>query len=131
MSQLPTTKLSTKKTLRDRRHTRVRSRITGTPERPRLAFSKSNKFVSAQVIDDVAGRTLAASHGRTVGATAKVKKGSKALPLSAQAAAVGAEIAKKAVAAGVKTVVFDRGGFSYVGQVKALADAARENGLAF
>ncbi len=120
MPQLPTTKLSTKKSLRDRRHTRVRSRITGTPERPRLSFSKSNRFVSAQIIDDVAGRTLVAAHGRAV-------KGS----LSVQAAAVGSEIAKKATAAGITTVVFDRGGFSYEGQVKALADAARENGLAF
>ena len=120
MAQLPTTKLSTKKTLRTRRHTRVRAKISGTPERPRLAFSKSNRFVSAQIIDDVAARTLVAAHGRSV-------KGS----LSVQAAAVGKEIAQKAVAAGVKTVVFDRGGFSYEGQVKALADAAREGGLAF
>jgi large subunit ribosomal protein L18 len=126
MPQLPTTKLSTKKTLRDRRHARVRSRITGTSDRPRLAFSKSNKFVSAQVIDDVAGRTLAAAHGRP----AKDSK-AKASPLSMQAAAVGTEIAKKAKAAGIKTVVFDRGGFNYEGQVKALADAAREGGLAF
>lgn len=120
MPQLPTTKLSTKKALRDRRHARVRSLISGTPERPRLSFSKSNRFVSAQIIDDVAGRTLVAAHGRTV-------KGS----LSVQAAAVGSEIAKKATAAGITTVVFDRGGFSYEGQVKALADAAREQGLAF
>ncbi len=125
MPQLPTTKLSTKKALRDRRHARVRSRITGTPERPRLSISKSNRFVSAQIIDDVAGRTLVAAHGRPS------KKGSKAQPLSAQAAAVGTDIAKKAVAAGVTSVVFDRGGFNYEGQVKALADAAREAGLTF
>jgi large subunit ribosomal protein L18 len=124
MPQLPTTKLSTKKALRDRRHARVRARISGTAERPRLAFSKSNKFVSAQVIDDVAGRTIAAAHGRAA-------KGTKSVPLSAQAVAVGAEIAKKAKAAGITTVVFDRGGFNYEGQVKALADAAREAGLAF
>jgi large subunit ribosomal protein L18 len=120
MPQLPTTKLSTKKTLRDRRHARVRARITGTPERPRLAFSKSNKFVQAQLIDDVAGRTLVAAHGR----------GTKG-PLTAQAAAVGADIAKKAKAAGITAVVFDRGGFNYTGQVKVLADAAREGGLTF
>lgn len=120
MAQLPTTKTSTKKALRTRRHTRVRSKISGTTERPRLVFSKSNRFVSAQVIDDTTARTLVAAHGRSV-------KGS----LSVQAAAVGKEIAKKAVAAGVKTVVFDRGGFSYEGQVKALADAARAEGLAF
>jgi large subunit ribosomal protein L18 len=128
MPQLPTTKLSTKKDLRDRRHTRVRASITGTAERPRLAFSKSNKFVQAQIIDDVAGRTLAAAHGRSIGVLAG---STKKAPLSVQAAAVGKEIATKAKAAGVTTVVFDRGGFNYEGQVKMLADAARENGLQF
>jgi large subunit ribosomal protein L18 len=120
MSQQPTIKNSTKKDLRDRRHARVRAMIKGTAERPRLAFSKSNRFVQVQVIDDVAGKTIAASHGRST-------KGS----LSVQALEVGKDIAKKAKAAGVKTVVFDRGGFSYRGQVKALADAARESGLTF
>jgi large subunit ribosomal protein L18 len=124
MPQLPTTKLSTKKDLRDRRHTRVRALVTGTAERPRLAFSKSNKFVQVQVIDDVAGRTLAAAHGRA-------GKGKKNVSLSKQAEAVGAEIATKAKAVGVTSVVFDRGGFSYVGQVKALAEAARAGGLTF
>jgi large subunit ribosomal protein L18 len=124
MPQLPTTKLSTKKELRDRRHARVRARITGTPERPRLAFSKSNKFVQAQLIDDVAGRTLVAAHGRATG-----KK--KSVSLSEQAKAVGAEIATKAKAAGITAVVFDRGGFAYKGQVAMLADAARESGLTF
>ena len=124
MPQLPTTKLSTKKDLRDRRHARVRAQVTGTAERPRLAFSKSNKFVQAQIIDDVAGRTLAAAHGRA-------GKGKKSMPLSKQAEAVGAEIATKAKAAGVTAVVFDRGGFSYEGQVKTLADAARAGGLNF
>ncbi|MBA3788954.1 50S ribosomal protein L18 [Patescibacteria group bacterium] len=125
MSQLPTTKTSTKSELRTRRHARVRSRINGTPERPRLAFSKSNRFVSAQLIDDVAGRTLVAAHGRAE------KGAKKQVSLSVQAAAVGKEIAQKAKTAGIKTVVFDRAGFSYEGQVKALADAAREGGLAF
>ncbi len=124
MPQLPTTKLSTKKELRDRRHARVRARISGTAERPRLAFSKSNKFVQAQIIDDVAGRTLVAAHGRAA-------KGSKGGSLSKQAETVGAEIAAKAVKAGVTAVVFDRGGFNYEGQVKMLADAARANGLQF
>jgi large subunit ribosomal protein L18 len=126
MPQLPTTKLSTKKDLRDRRHARVRASITGTAERPRLAFSKSNKFVQAQIIDDVAGRTLAAAHGKPT----KDSK-TKGVSLSVQAAAVGKEIATKAKAAGVTAVVFDRGGFNYEGQVKMLADAARENGLTF
>ncbi len=120
MSQLPTTKLSTKKELRQRRHTRIRAKVTGTPERPRLAVFKSNRFITAQIIDDTKGHTLVAAHGRDA-------KGS----LSVQAAAVGAAIAKKAKDAGVTTVVFDRGGYNYGGQVKALADAAREAGLAF
>ena len=130
MSQLPTTRLSTKKDLRDRRHARVRAQISGTAERPRLAFSKSNKFVQAQLIDDVAGRTLAAAHGRPAKAATKGAK-VKSMPLSKQAEAVGAEIATKAKKVGVTTVVFDRGGFSYEGQVKALADAARAGGLRF
>ncbi len=127
MPQLPTTKLSTKKDLRSRRHARVRARISGTAERPRLAFSKSNKFVQAQIIDDVAGRTIVAAHGRPAKTDAKAKS----VSLSKQAELVGAEIASKAKKAGVTTVVFDRGGFNYEGQVKALADAARAGGLHF
>ena len=110
----------TNKELRDRRHRRVRAKISGTEARPRLAIFKSNKFVSAQLIDDVAGKTLAAAHGRTIGGT-----------LSAQATGVGAAIAEKAKAAGITAVVFDRGGYAYGGQVQALADAAREAGLTF
>ncbi len=122
--QLPTTKTSTKKELRQRRHTRVRAKVAGTPERPRLTIFKSNKYMTAQIIDDTAGRTLAA-------ATGKAGKGTKQSALSDQAKAVGAEIAKKAKAAGVTAVVFDRSGYIYAGQVKALADAAREEGLTF
>lgn len=106
--------------LRARRHARVRSRIKGTTERPRLAVYKSNRFVSAQLIDDVAGKTIAAAHGREF-------KGSQ----SVQATSVGAAIAKKAVASGISSAVFDRGGYRYAGQVKAVADAARAGGLAF
>ncbi|MDO8593562.1 MAG: 50S ribosomal protein L18 [bacterium] len=106
--------------LRERRHARVRATIKGTAERPRLAVFRSNRFVSAQLIDDTAGKTLAAAHGREF-------KG----PQSVQATSVGSAIAKKAIAAGVKTIVFDRGGYRYGGQVKALADAARAGGLAF
>ncbi len=106
--------------LRKRRHARVRATISGTAARPRLAVYRSNRFVSAQLIDDTVGKTLVASHGREF-------KGSQ----SVQAASVGSAIAKKAVAAGITTVVFDRGGFRYGGQVKVLADAAREGGLAF
>jgi large subunit ribosomal protein L18 len=110
----------TKKELRDRRHNRVRARVSGTAARPRLAVFKSNKFVSAQLIDDEAGKTLAASHGRAVGGSQGV-----------QAVGVGKDIAEKAKAAGIEAVVFDRGGYGYAGQVKALADAAREAGLTF
>jgi large subunit ribosomal protein L18 len=111
---------TTSKALRVRRHARIRSRVSGTPARPRLAIHRSNRFVSAQVIDDVAGKTLAAAHGREF-------KGAQSL----QAAAVGKAIAERAKKAGIDTVVFDRGGYSYAAQVKKLADAAREGGLAF
>ncbi|HET9641527.1 MAG TPA: 50S ribosomal protein L18 [Candidatus Paceibacterota bacterium] len=113
-------KTALKSVLRSRRQVRVRARISGTAERPRLAVYKSNRFVSAQLIDDVAGKTLAAAHGRDA-------KGSQ----SVQAEAVGSAIAKAAIAKGVKAVVFDRGGYRYGGHVKALADAARKEGLTF
>lgn len=106
--------------LRKRRHARVRSMIKGTAERPRLAVYRSNRFVSAQLIDDTAGKTIAAAHGRGF-------KGSQSI----QAKAVGEAIAKAAKAAGVGAVVFDRAGYRYGGQVKTLADAAREGGLTF
>lgn len=109
-----------KKELRQRRHRRVRARVSGTAERPRLAIHRSNRFVSAQLIDDVAGRTVAMAHGREF-------PGSQ----SAQAAQVGTVIAERAKAAGITKVVFDRGGYTYAAQVKALADAARQGGLEF
>ncbi|MFA6407882.1 MAG: 50S ribosomal protein L18 [Candidatus Paceibacterota bacterium] len=112
--------LTTKKELRDRRHARVRSIIKGTAERPRLAVYRSNRFVAAQLIDDTIGKTIAASHGREF-------KG----PQSLQAKSVGAAIAEKAKAAGISTIVFDRAGYRYGGQVKTLADSAREGGLIF
>jgi large subunit ribosomal protein L18 len=105
---------------RARRHRRIRARISGTAERPRLAVFKSNRFISVQLIDDVAGRTIASAHGREV-------KGS----LGVQATAIGKTIAERAKAAGVSTVVFDRGGYQYAAQIKNLADAAREGGLTF
>ena len=110
----------TKKELRDRRHNRVRAKINGTAARPRLAVYKSNKFISAQVIDDEAEKTLAAAHGSKFPGS-----------LSVQAAAVGKAVAEAAKPAGIDTVVFDRGGFEYGGQIKMVADAARENGLTF
>ncbi|MDE1919504.1 MAG: 50S ribosomal protein L18 [Patescibacteria group bacterium] len=106
--------------LRKRRHARIRATVKGTAERPRLAVFRSNRFVSAQLIDDAAGKTVAAAHGREF-------KG----PQSVQATSVGAAIAEKAKKAGITAVVFDRGGYRYGGQVKALADAARAGGLAF
>ena len=111
---------ATSRELRKRRHARVRATIKGTAERPRLAVFRSNRFISAQLIDDTAGKTIAASHGREF-------KGAQ----SVQAKAVGSAIAKAAKAKGIATIVFDRGGYRYGGQVKALADAAREGGLAF
>jgi large subunit ribosomal protein L18 len=110
----------TKSELRERRHARVRALVSGTAERPRLAVYRSNRFVSAQLIDDVAGKTVAASHGREF-------KG----PQSVQAKSVGEAIAQKAKALGINTVVFDRAGYRYGGQVRTLADAARERGLVF
>lgn len=105
---------------RIRRHKRVRAKISGTAERPRLAVFKSNRFISVQLIDDEAGKTLAQAHGREF-------KGS----LSVQAAAVGKAIAERATKAGVSTIVFDRGGYAYAAQIKSLADAARAGGLTF
>lgn len=104
-----------------RRHARIRSTITGTAERPRLAVFRSNKFIYAQIIDDVARVTLAAA------SDVKAKKGTK----TERAQAVGKDIAKAASDKKITSVVFDRGGFAYTGRVKALADAAREAGLNF
>lgn len=117
--------LGTSKTeQRKRRHARVRSKIEGTAARPRLAIYRSNRFVSAQLIDDAAGKTIAQAHGREF----QKKEGSAQ---SAQAVAVGKAIAERGKKAGVAAVVFDRGGYSYAAQVRALADAAREGGLKF
>lgn len=111
---------NTKKDLRRHRHARVRSKISGTSARPRLAIYRSNRFVSAQVIDDTTGTTLASAHGREF-------PGAQSL----QAAAIGKAIAERAKKAGISAVVFDRGGYSYAAQVRALADAARAGGLTF
>ena len=116
MNHAPTTKAE----LRDRRHARVRSIVKGTADRPRLAVYRSNRFVSAQLINDDAGKTIAAAHGRDF-------KGSQSI----QAKEVGSVIATKAKAAGITTIVFDRAGYRYAGQVKTLADAARDGGLTF
>jgi large subunit ribosomal protein L18 len=106
-----------------RRHRRVRRKVTGTAERPRLAVYRSNRGISAQLIDDVAGRTVAAASSQD---KSLVKKARAETP-----AAVGKLVAERAGKAGITSVVFDRGGYLYHGRVKALADAARENGLEF
>jgi large subunit ribosomal protein L18 len=109
---------------RIRRHRRVRGKIAGTAERPRLAVFRSNKGIYAQLIDDESGRTLAAASWMHL---AKSFKGNK----SEQAAEVGKLLAKNAKKAKIETAVFDRGGYLYHGRVKALADGAREGGLQF
>jgi large subunit ribosomal protein L18 len=108
---------------RRRRHRRVRKRVVGTAERPRLAVFRSDSHIAAQVIDDVAGRTLAAA------STVERDLRGGATGNKAAAATVGRLLAERAKAAGIQQVVFDRGGFLYHGRVAALADAAREAGL--
>jgi large subunit ribosomal protein L18 len=114
-----------KQRLRVRRHNRVRKHVSGTADRPRVAVFRSNKHISAQVIDDVSGRTLAAA--------SSVEKDLKSTSGGNKDAAkkVGQLLGERAKAAGVTQVVFDRGGFRYHGRVASLADAAREAGLEF
>src|SRR5215510_2625881 len=112
-------KTQDRKINRLRRHKRVRVHVSGTAERPRLAVFRSLNHLYVQVIDDVAGRTIASA--TTVGRKSTVKGMDEAV-------SVGKAIAEKAKSAGVKRVVFDRGGFLYHGRIKALADAAREAG---
>ena len=114
----------TKRQARLRRHRRVRGKVAGTAERPRLVVFRSNRGIDAQLIDDSAGRTVAAAGWKQLG---KSFKGNK----TEQAAEVGKLVAQKAKAAGIESVVFDRGGYLYHGRVKALADGAREGGLKF
>jgi len=109
---------------RERRHKRVRGKVVGTAERPRLVVFRSNRGIEAQLVDDLEGKTLAAASWLHL---KKTFKGSK----SEQAAEVGKLLAANAKQAKVETVVFDRGGYLYHGRVKALADAAREGGLKF
>lgn len=97
---------------REQRHKRIRAKVQGTAERPRLCVYKSNRYLEAQIIDDTKGRTIA---------SAKMDDAVK----------VGEEVAKKAQAAGIKKVVFDRGGFRYTGSIAVLAEAARKAGLEF
>jgi large subunit ribosomal protein L18 len=112
----------TKRQARLRRHRRVRAKVAGTAERPRLVVFRSNRGISAQLVDDAAGRTLASASWRTVSAS-----GSK----TQQAEAVGKALADAAKKAGIDTCVFDRAGYLYHGRVKALGEGAREGGLQF
>jgi large subunit ribosomal protein L18 len=121
------------KTKRDRRHRislRLRKRIGGTPERPRLAIFRSVSHIYAQVIDDQAGTTLVSASTTEPALKAKLTEGAKGGNL-AGAKAIGAAVAERLKAKGITRVVFDRGGFLYHGRVKAVADAAREAGLEF
>ncbi len=106
---------------RNRRHNRIRSKVSGTAACPRLSVYRSNKFVYAQLIDDEKGMTLAATS----------TKDSKGKGMLEKAKGAGVEIAKKAVELKIKQAVFDRGGFIYTGRVRALAEGAREGGLQF
>jgi large subunit ribosomal protein L18 len=108
---------------RERRHRRVRGKVSGTAERPRLAVYRSNRGIFAQLVDDGTGRTLASASWLAL----ETQPGNK----TAQAAEVGKALAAAAAKAGVATCVFDRGGYLYHGRVKALAEAAREGGLQF
>lgn len=112
---------------RERRRNRVRKRVRGTAERPRLSITRSHKNVACQIIDDVAGRTLVSASTLDADLRTQVPYGGN----KAAAQAVGKAIAGKALAAGITKVAFDRGHFRYHGRVAALADAAREAGLSF
>jgi len=112
---------------RERRHTRVRKQVFGSPERPRLNIFKSLTGIYAQIIDDMDGNTLVSAS--TVDKELREKV--KGMKKSEQAKAIGQAIAERAKSKGISSVVFDRGGFRYTGRVKALADGAREGGLQF
>jgi len=107
---------------RNKIRARIRSRITGTAQKPRLSVFRSNKYIYAQLVDDVAGVTLVSTSSRAL--TEKVNKVDSSVE-------VGKTLAQKALASGITEVVFDRGGYLYHGRVKALADGAREGGLKF
>ncbi|HUL34181.1 MAG TPA: 50S ribosomal protein L18 [Candidatus Eisenbacteria bacterium] len=126
MASVPVRKLS-KDAHRRRIHTRVRTRLSGSPERPRLNVYRSVAHIYVQIIDDRSGRTLVSAS--TV--DKETRKNLKGGGNIASAKAIGKIIAERAKAAGITQVVFDRGGYKYHGRVKALADAAREAGLKF
>ena len=113
--------------IRVKKHMKIRNRFAGTAERPRLAVFRSNNHMYAQIIDDTVGKTLVAASTNEKDVKAQLKKTNDV----EAAAYLGTVIAKRAIEKGIKTVVFDRGGFIYQGKVAALADAAREAGLEF
>jgi large subunit ribosomal protein L18 len=115
--------ISTKPARRLRRRRRVRAKVRGTAQRPRISIFRSNRGINAQLIDDDAGRTLAA--------VAWTEADLKGLPRMEQASKAGQVLAQRAKEAGIERAVFDRGGYRYHGRVKALAESAREGGLAF
>ena len=112
---------NTKNSRRASRHNRVRAKVKGTAQRLRVAVYKSNQFIYAQVIDDATGTTIVSASDMAA------KSGTK----TERAQAVGVEVAKLAMAKGIKSVIFDRNGFKYTGRIKALADSARNGGLQF
>ena len=113
--------------MREKKHMRMRNRFSGTAERPRLAVFRSNNHMYAQIIDDTVGNTLVSASTLEKSVKAELEKTNNV----DAAAYLGTVIAKRAIEKGIKTVVFDRGGFIYQGKIAALADAAREAGLEF
>ena len=126
MATVPVRKLA-RNAHRQRIHLRVRTKVAGTPERPRLCVFRSLNHIYAQVIDDHSGRTLVAASSLDKTTRAQIKGGSNV----AAAKVIGKAIAERAKAAGIERVVFDRGGYKYHGRVQVLAEAAREAGLKF
>jgi large subunit ribosomal protein L18 len=117
--------LSARAAAQAKRHLRVRKKVTGSPQRPRLVVNRSSRHMFAQIVDDTKGYTLASAS--TLDASIREADGDK----KAKARQVGALLARKATEAGISTVVFDRGGYAYTGRLAALADGAREGGLEF
>ena len=113
--------------IREKKHMKIRNRFSGTPERPRLAVFRSNNHMYAQIIDDTVGNTLVAASTLEKDVKADLEKTNDV----AAAAKLGTVIAQRAIEKGIKSVVYDRGGFVYQGKIKALAEAAREAGLEF
>jgi large subunit ribosomal protein L18 len=128
MSEYLAKRVRAKRHRKQRSHMRLRGRVKGTPERPRLAVHKSLKFVYAQVIDDTTGRTIAQANSREAAVVDGVESSGSSC---AAAKKVGETVAERAKEQGIEAVVFDRGGSIYHGKVKAVADGAREKGLKF